>query len=177
MYDSFTQLVDSVMIDRVTLKFYSAYAPHSLEEMRRIRDKLSEYLERFDSDELAYQAEIEIYREKERKRHEEESQKDWGEFHKKMQNQKKPGERKTGFVYLARNERNGMTKIGFSNNPRQREKTLQSEEPEIHIFHKWRGCWVDEQATHVKFSDSRVRGEWFNLSKSQVARLMREFPE
>tara|TARA_R110002050_G_scaffold10521_1_gene35996 strand:- start:292 stop:420 length:129 start_codon:yes stop_codon:yes gene_type:complete len=38
------------------------------------------------------------------------------------------GSKKT---YLQKNTRNGLYKIGKSNNPKVREKTLQGEEPEI----------------------------------------------
>lgn len=40
-----------------------------------------------------------------------------------------------GYVYLMKNSRNGLTKIGHSSNPVFREKTLQAEEPEINLLH------------------------------------------
>ena len=72
------------------------------------------------------------------------------------------------FVYLMRNERNGFIKIGKSDNPRYREKTLQSEEPEVSlIFAHPCPIWV-EKGLHVLFSEKRLRGEWFSLSEDEI---------
>lgn len=73
-----------------------------------------------------------------------------------------------GFVYLMRNSRNGYTKIGFSKHPRFREKTLQSEEPEIEIVAMIPGTTDLEAAIHHKYSPARIRGEWFLLSAFDI---------
>lgn len=70
--------------------------------------------------------------------------------------------RKT-MIYLMRNNRNGFIKIGQSDNPRSREKTLQSEEPEIELLKSWHGIVGQEKELHEKFSHLRLRGEWFKL--------------
>ncbi len=72
-----------------------------------------------------------------------------------------------GFVYLMLNRRNGFTKIGFSKDPVFRERTLQSEEPEIKMLAKWRAFPVDEEEMHLRFAHKRLRGEWFNLTRSE----------
>lgn len=69
-----------------------------------------------------------------------------------------------GFIYLMRNSRNGYTKIGYSKNPQFRERTLQSEEPEIELLGMIPGSRWGEQEFHKIFDDQRVRGEWFSLT-------------
>jgi hypothetical protein len=69
-------------------------------------------------------------------------------------------------TYLMKNKRNGLYKIGRSINPLQREKTLQSEEPEIEMVKVWEDNI--ESILHRKYTDQRVRGEWFELNKTQV---------
>lgn len=79
-----------------------------------------------------------------------------------------PSVLKSGFVYLMRNQRNGFTKIGFSVQPRYREKTLQAEEPEIELLESWSGTRATEWLLHTKFAAKRVRGEWFRLDDYDV---------
>lgn len=74
-----------------------------------------------------------------------------------------------GFVYLMRNLRNGLVKIGFSKKPSFREKTLQSEEPEIKLIHSHSASFLEEQDLHAHFSEKRIRGEWFCLSEDDIA--------
>lgn len=77
------------------------------------------------------------------------------------------------FVYLMHDTTNGFYKIGISNNPEYREKTLQSEKPTIELV-----CCKEypirsiaeafESALHKVFSNKRIRGEWFTLTESDV---------
>jgi len=69
-------------------------------------------------------------------------------------------------TYLIKNRRNGFYKIGKSNNPLKREKTLQSEEPDIVMTKTWDEDI--ESLLHNDYKEHRVRGEWFELSKAQV---------
>lgn len=80
-----------------------------------------------------------------------------------------PVESIQGFVYLMRNRRNGLTKIGFSKDPKYRESTLQSEEPEVALLSAWRGTRATEEELHEQFSKARVRGEWFELDDVDCA--------
>lgn len=80
---------------------------------------------------------------------------------------------KTGFVYLMRNRRNGYTKIGWSKDPKFRERTLQSQEPEIELIGKWPGTFKDELVWQIRFSAKRIRGEWFDLSGKDIELLRR----
>jgi hypothetical protein len=72
------------------------------------------------------------------------------------------------FVYIMINKRNGYFKIGSSNNPKYREKTLQSEEPNIELVESWELPRKYETILHKKYSDQRIRGEWFDLTGKEI---------
>jgi hypothetical protein len=78
-------------------------------------------------------------------------------------------------TYLMLNNRNGYVKIGVSNNARYREKTLQSEEPEVVLFAVLeRGAPRMERSLHREYANSRLRGEWFALGPKDVQRILRK---
>ena len=78
-------------------------------------------------------------------------------------------------TYVMYNNRTGMYKIGRSNNPKHREKTLQSEEPDVELIEQTN---IDiESILHKKYKDKRVRGEWFNLSGRDFVELLSIFKE
>lgn len=76
--------------------------------------------------------------------------------------------RKDQFVYLMKNRRNGLVKIGISTNPSRRERTLQSEEPDIDLLFSSPSSIRVEKSLHELFSKKRVRGEWFKLNDDDV---------
>lgn len=81
------------------------------------------------------------------------------------------------FVYLIRDNTNGYHKIGISNKPEYREKTLQSEKPSIEMlackkFPTRKIAEAIESALHTAYSQQRVRGEWFNLDDVDVAAII-----
>ena len=98
---------------------------------------------------------LETKRQKEKKRQEE------NRLQLEKRRQVKP--KKT---YLIKNLKNGFYKIGYSNNPIKRERTLQSEEPTIKMVKVWDK--FIEKELHDKYKDQRVRGEWFKLTHIQV---------
>lgn len=71
-------------------------------------------------------------------------------------------------IYVMRNSRNGLYKIGISRNPQYRENTLASQEPEIALLFSRIGTVQNEQWLHSFFSHKRKRGEWFELSENDV---------
>ena len=71
-------------------------------------------------------------------------------------------------IYIMVDLSNNYTKIGRSINPVIREKTLQSEKPEIKLIKYYDGCMQDEIDLHKKFESKRIRGEWFNLTKEDI---------
>ena len=80
------------------------------------------------------------------------------------------------YLYLMKDFNTGYYKIGISNNPEHREKTLQSEKPTIEMicnkkYVSRRMAHSFEQALHKTFSDKRVRGEWFNLNATDVQEI------
>lgn len=82
---------------------------------------------------------------------------------------------KGGFVYLMRDTSLDYHKIGFSTNPRFRERTLQAQKPTIQIEHCWKGTWRIEQDLHEKFMHKRIRGEWFHLTPEDITEIMSFF--
>lgn len=82
---------------------------------------------------------------------------------------------KSGFIYLCRNARTGLTKIGFSTQPKVREGTLQSEEPDISMIFVAPGTMKKERHLHGVFSTQRVRGEWFDLSELDYVLIKSSF--
>ena len=68
---------------------------------------------------------------------------------------------------------NNYHKIGISNHPDYRERTLQSEKPTIELisnkrFPNRKIASSFEQALHQAYSEKRVRGEWFELDGDEV---------
>jgi len=74
-------------------------------------------------------------------------------------------------LYLMRNVRNGYTKIGISDNPVFRERTLQSQEPEIDLIFSQDTDYRVEEMLHSHFADLRIRGEWFHLTEDHIAEI------
>lgn len=71
-------------------------------------------------------------------------------------------------IYLMKDERTGFHKIGFSNKPSAREKTLQSDNPLIVMVGSWPGVKKNERELHECFADKRIRGEWFDLTSEDT---------
>ena len=81
------------------------------------------------------------------------------------------------YVYLMRDNTNGYHKIGISNKPEYREKTLQSEKPSIEMlackkYPTRKIAEAIESALHTAYSQQRLRGEWFNLTNADVAAII-----
>lgn len=81
------------------------------------------------------------------------------------------------YVYLMKDISNGYHKIGISNTPEYRERTLQSEKPTIEMlackkFPTRKIAESIESALHTAYSQQRLRGEWFNLNDADVAAII-----
>ncbi len=81
------------------------------------------------------------------------------------------------YVYLMKDLSNDYYKIGISNKPEYREKTLQSEKPTIELlackkFPTRKIAEAIESALHAAYSQQRLRGEWFNLNEEDVAAII-----
>ena len=80
------------------------------------------------------------------------------------------------FVYLMHDTSNGYYKIGISNSPEYRERTLQSEKPTIEMiaskkFPIRKIAESIEKALHSAYSEKRLRGEWFELNDNDVEHI------
>lgn len=72
------------------------------------------------------------------------------------------------FVYLMEDLRNDHIKIGYSKTPEKRERTLQSEQPEMVLRFAIPAEKEEEWRLHNRFAASQVRGEWFDLNACEV---------
>lgn len=80
------------------------------------------------------------------------------------------------FVYLMKDLRNITYKIGISNNPGKRERTLQSEQPKTELvaskkYINRKIALNIEKALHETYSHKRKRGEWFMLDEEDVLEI------
>jgi hypothetical protein len=75
------------------------------------------------------------------------------------------------FIYLMIDKNTGYYKIGRSKNPKIRETTLQSEKPTIEMIFSVESKMSDEKVLHDLFKDKRIRGEWFDLSGSDINKI------
>ena len=85
----------------------------------------------------------------------------YSDFFKDINNNDTSNEDK---VYLMYDFHTDLTKIGYSKNPKIRERTLQSEKPDIILLTYWIADKQVEKELHKKYVHKRVRGEWFNLT-------------
>lgn len=83
-------------------------------------------------------------------------------------------------VYLMKEKSSSHIKIGKAVQPLKREKTLQSEKPDITLFLIC-PCENEEHANefekylHKLFRNKRVRGEWFDLNEDDINMLTSKY--
>lgn len=75
------------------------------------------------------------------------------------------------FVYLMVNTDTSLIKIGTSKNPLYRERTLQSQEPVVHLIAKWNCSKEIEKRLHERYKHKRIRGEWFRLDLNDLKEI------
>jgi len=78
-------------------------------------------------------------------------------------------------VYLMKNMANGYYKIGSSQRPIARERTLQAQEPDIRLLASVNAKCSYERELHRRYAPKRVRGEWFALDYGDLLQLKGEF--
>jgi len=90
------------------------------------------------------------------------------EFISKKQNKKTVNinHLKTIKTYIIKDDLNNTYKIGRSIDPLKREKTLQSEKPNLKLIKIFENNI--EKELHDLYKHCRLRGEWFNLNKVQL---------
>lgn len=77
----------------------------------------------------------------------------------------------TEYVYIMMNKDDMTFKIGQSTNPRYRERTLQSKEPQIALLKVWESNKKVEKELHSIYKNKRLRGEWFKLDYGDLSEL------
>ena len=82
------------------------------------------------------------------------------------------------YVYIMEDTVNHYFKIGISNKPEYREKTLQSEKPTIELirykqYPSRKIAKAIESALHESFSNKHLRGEWFELDELEVNQIIK----
>ena len=82
-------------------------------------------------------------------------------------------EQKKTKTYLMKDCNTNLYKIGRSNDPKSRERTLQSEKPSIKMVKIWN--YNIEKKLHKLYSKFRIRGEYFELNKIQVRYICTHF--
>jgi hypothetical protein len=78
-------------------------------------------------------------------------------------------------VYLMKNMDNGYYKLGFSDRPEYRERTLQAQEPDVRLLATVSGTKELEQKLELGFAKHRVRGEWFSFSGLALSSIAEVF--
>lgn len=79
-------------------------------------------------------------------------------------------------LYLMKDLANGYHKVGISNSPKYREKTLQSEKPTIELitskeFSNRKIALAFENSLHKAYENKRLRGEWFEFTEREIAEI------
>ena len=76
------------------------------------------------------------------------------------------------YVYIIENNDNGAIKIGVGNDPDNRLKQLQTGSvSELSLVYRSIICsnaFEVEKFMHHNFKDKHIRGEWFNIDKTEV---------
>lgn len=68
------------------------------------------------------------------------------------------------YVYIIGNIEKEFCKIGFSKNPSERIKSIQTGCPyEVKLLCYYKGDMITEKRLHEKYKDLRLHGEWFKL--------------
>jgi hypothetical protein len=76
-------------------------------------------------------------------------------------------------TYIMLDEHTGYYKIGYSANPVKRESTLLSMKPVIKLLYVCKE--FVEPELHKKYSEYRIRGEWFDLKDQQINEILSEY--
>lgn len=80
----------------------------------------------------------------------------------------------TGYVYFIKTEKTNQVKIGYSSNPLERLKSLQTGNPEkLILIGQYPGTPTLEKALHAFFEDKRNQLEWFNFTAADIEALKR----
>jgi hypothetical protein len=157
----FIQYFQLLMPDHM---YYAVEFPR-IDHAIQMRDALTAHIKQFSNDLEAFDHFREVYQNYKQ-----------GVFEPKPPKVKRTKLVRIGHIYLCRSAHHHFTKIGFSKQPTVREQTLQAEDPQLEIFFCSEYGWsLDyERSLHARFETHRHRGEWFNLSATDIDSLTSE---
>lgn len=78
-------------------------------------------------------------------------------------------------IYLGHDFKTGLTKIGFSDDPQTREKTLQTAAPTLKIIAVADGTKTTEKELHHKYKEHHVILEWFAFNRTTIEMIIADF--
>ena len=78
-------------------------------------------------------------------------------------------------IYLAHDFKTQLTKIGFSDAPQTREKSLQTAAPTLKIIAVADGTLKTEKELHLKYKEYHVILEWFAFDQSIIKAIIDDF--
>lgn len=81
--------------------------------------------------------------------------------------EKIPFSRITNIYFMSRSK-SSLTKIGYTDNLDQREKSLQSVDPSVHVVCSWKAPIKLEKMLHKKYAHRRRHGEWFEMTSEDL---------
>ena len=81
------------------------------------------------------------------------------------------------FIYLIKDGRRGLHKVGKANNVSTRFSQLKTANPGIELVFHYRGKESDEKAIHsvLEGFGKRVDGEWFNMNEADIQYFQQYF--
>ena len=92
---------------------------------------------------------------------------------RKLKEQKIKEKKNLTKTYILKDNTNNTYKIGKSINPLKREKTLQSEKPNLKLIKIFENNI--EKELHGLYKDCRLRGEWFKLNNVQLEYICKNY--
>lgn len=78
-------------------------------------------------------------------------------------------------IYLAFDFKTQLTKIGFSDAPQIREKTLQTAAPTLKIIAVADGTKTTEKELHHKYKEHHIILEWFSFDRPTIEAIIADF--
>jgi hypothetical protein len=87
------------------------------------------------------------------------------------------------YIYLIKDRQTGFIKIGRSNEPQTRLRTLIRQDTllpqpnDFHFLFLWEDYPYIEKVLHEKYNEKRKRGEWFGLSTEDLEEIHKDYSD
>ncbi|MGL5064255.1 MAG: GIY-YIG nuclease family protein [Microcoleus sp.] len=92
----------------------------------------------------------------------------------RLKSKKTESQSKSGFIYVLKAEKSPYSKIGFTQNPKQRLKQIQAASGSVVSFvylKESNDVVALEAKLHDLFKEKRVTGEWFELTSEDIEQI------